>query len=217
MNKPDGLVPVKINTVYIQSKTVMGKLIRQDRIVTERNLTVCEDLPSDWMQYIKDAINNYIEADTYKRNDVPISKGIVYTADIPGVPVAMKEGKQIKRDDDGNFILSASKEYARRIRQVSKLKDKLLYGYSNKPIDYPVHVKCVFYVHKSNKALVVSEQVTAVLDLLQRIGVLKRTTSEIVARTDGSGVQYVLNEPHTVVTIRKMVDVDADAYKEVQT
>jgi len=92
-----------------------------------------------------------------------------------------------------------------------------LYGYSNKPIDYPVYVKCTFYVHRSNKALVVSEQVTAVLDLLQRIGILKKTTSEIVARTDGSGVQCILNEPHTVVTIRKMVGVDAERQQGIQT
>ena len=206
MNKPDGLIPVKLSTKYVQSPSVMGKLIRLDMIVTDKNQTVCADLPPSWMQYIKDAINGYHEASTYKRNDIPISSGIVYSARIPGVPVAMADGKQIKQDEDGNFTLSASKEYARRIRQVEKQKAKLLYGFQAKPIDYTVHVKCVFCINRKNKRLVVSEQVTATLDLLKRIGILSGTTSDIVARTDGAEVKYVLGEPNTVVTIRKMIE-----------
>lgn len=204
MERPEGLIPVKITSRYVQSTTVMGRLIRQDLIVTDKNQTVCSDLPPSWMEYIKNAINGFASAQEYKRNDIPISTGILYSAKIPGVPVAMADGKQIKQDSDGNFTLSASKEYARRIKQVMKLKDALTYGFQNKPIDYPVHVKCVFCINKKNKRIVVSEQVTATLDLLKRLGILKSVTSEVVARTDGSEVQHVLNEPSTQITIRKM-------------
>jgi hypothetical protein len=204
MEKPEGLIPVKITSIYVQSPTIMGKLIRQDLIVTDKNQTVCADLPPSWMEYIKNAINGFASAQEYKRNDIPISTGILYSAKIPGMPVAMSDGKQIKKDNDGNFTLSASKEYARRIRQVMKMKMELTYGFSNKPIDYPVHVKCVFCINKKSKRIVVSEQVTATLDLLKRLGILRSDTSEVVARTDGSEVQYILNEPHTQVTIRKM-------------
>lgn len=69
-------------------------------------------------------------------------------------------------------------------------------------IDYPVNLKCVFYLDKRRKGDLAG-YLQAVQDLLVEAGILSDDNRNIVASVDGSEVLYDKANPRTEVTITK--------------
>ena len=72
-----------------------------------------------------------------------------------------------------------------------------------KPIDYPVNIKMVFYRDSIRKIDLVNLE-EAVCDILVKFGVLADDNRNIVAGMDESRVFYDKNHPRTEVTITPM-------------
>lgn len=72
-----------------------------------------------------------------------------------------------------------------------------------KPIDFPVAVKAVFYM-PTRRRVDLTNLLGALDDILVRAGVLKDDNSQILARHDGSYVAYDKNRPRTEVTITRV-------------
>lgn len=70
------------------------------------------------------------------------------------------------------------------------------------PIDYPVNVKCVYFMKDRRRVDLVNLQ-EATLDILVRHGVLKDDHSGIVASMDGSRVEVDRGYPRTVIVITR--------------
>lgn len=69
-------------------------------------------------------------------------------------------------------------------------------------IDYPVNLKCVFYLDKRRKGDLVG-YLQAVQDVLVEAGILADDNRNIVASVDGSAVLYDKANPRTEVTITR--------------
>lgn len=76
-----------------------------------------------------------------------------------------------------------------------------VYGTSG-TIDYPVNLKCVFYLDKRRKGDLAG-YLQAIQDLLVSAGILADDNRNIVASVDGSAVLYDKVNPRTEVTITK--------------
>lgn len=69
-------------------------------------------------------------------------------------------------------------------------------------IDFPVNLKCVFYLDKRRKGDLAG-YLQAVQDLLVEVGILADDNRNIVASVDGSAVLYDKENPRTEVTVTK--------------
>lgn len=73
-----------------------------------------------------------------------------------------------------------------------------------KPIDYPVNVRCMFYMATKRRVDGLNLQAT-VDDILVDAGILKDDNSRIVVGHDGSRVLYDKENPRTEIYITKEV------------
>lgn len=205
MKQPKGLVPLRIFSKLVAVPNTIGILRKENILATLDNVKICEDIPEDWMNYICEAVNNYAEIETYKTKAEEISKGLICTLNVAGQPIPIEYGKQIVQDAQGNFSMSSTREYAKRIREVRRSSKTFAHLIPRKPVDYQVHVKCTFFMNKTNAKPCLPELIIATLDQLVRLKVIKNISNEVVASTDGSKITYVLNAPYTVIEIRKMI------------
>lgn len=200
-NKISDLVPLEIKTEYKAVPGYIGKLEKVTVLATHKGEIICKNLPFEWLQYIKAAVNDYADKDIKQER---IHSDLICKVRIPGIATPKLEGKTIARDKDGNYILSASKEYSRRIREVTRHKHKIRYGLPKLPITGNLHIKCIIYTNNKQKNPCLPELVTATIDLLKRLGIIRSVNIDTVASTDGSAVKYILDEPYTLVEIRKL-------------
>lgn len=72
-----------------------------------------------------------------------------------------------------------------------------------KPIDYPVNIKCLFYM-PTRRRCDLPNMINAIDDVMVRAGLLEDDNYNIVAGHDGSRVLYDKENPRTEVTITRM-------------
>ena len=72
-----------------------------------------------------------------------------------------------------------------------------------KPIDYPINVKCLFYM-KTRRKVDGLNLLSAIDDLLVSAGILADDNSRIVVAHDGSRVLYDKDNPRTEIIITKI-------------
>lgn len=78
-----------------------------------------------------------------------------------------------------------------------------LYPKPPRPIDYPVNVKCIFFMQTRRKVDSLN-LLASIDDLLVSAGILEDDNSRIVAAHDGSRVYYDKDNPRTVIRITRM-------------
>lgn len=121
---------------------------------------------------------------------------------IPLQPVTKKNHQQIVRNKKTGkpMIIQANRhnEYAESCKWFLKPLPK-------KPIDYPVNVKCLYYVSRRNRVDKTNLE-SAILDILVAAGVLADDNRNIVYSTDGSRVLYDKKNPRTEIYITKAGD-----------
>ena len=118
---------------------------------------------------------------------------------IPINPITKKNSQQIVYNKAVNrsFIIPSKqfREY--------ELNCGLYLMYAKKGIDYPVNVKCVYYMKTKRKVDLVNLQ-EATLDVLVKYGVIKDDNSNIVVSMDGSRVDYDAKNPRTEIWIEDL-------------
>lgn len=121
---------------------------------------------------------------------------------IPLRPVTKKNHQEIRKNfKTGKRFISQSdiyKEYEQDCKWFLKPLPK-------KPIDYPVNVKCLYYVGRRNRVDKTNLE-SAILDILVAAGVLADDNRNIVYSTDGSRVLYDKKNPRTEIYITKAGD-----------
>jgi Holliday junction resolvase RusA-like endonuclease len=115
---------------------------------------------------------------------------------IPLKPISKKNSQQIlvNRATGKPFIMP-SKQYKQYEKDALYFIPK---GWE--AIDYPVNVKCMFYM-PTRRAVDLTNLLEAIDDILVKAGLLKDDHSGIVAGHDGSRVMYDKENPRTEVVI----------------
>lgn len=76
----------------------------------------------------------------------------------------------------------------------------------DKPIDYRVNVKAVYYM-KTKRKVDLPNLHSALHDILTHYGIVEDDNSDIIAKTDGSEVLYDKDNPRTEITITRLDEV----------
>lgn len=118
---------------------------------------------------------------------------------IPIVPVTKKNSSQIVMAGRRPMIIP-SKKYREYEKQA---------GIFLKPlqIDYPVNVKCTFYMQTKRK-VDLTNLLSAAMDVLVKYDVLLDDNRDIAATNDGSMVLYDKNAPRTEIEITRLEDYE---------
>lgn len=98
----------------------------------------------------------------------------------------------------GRPIIIASQQYKKYEKDCEKYMPKL-----DKPIDYPVNVKCTYYM-KARRKVDLNNLLEASTDILTKYKVLKDDNRNIIASHDGSRVYYDKENPRTIIEITKL-------------
>ena len=115
---------------------------------------------------------------------------------IEGTPVTKKNSMKIIMVR-GKMRLSQSDRY----KAYAKLaRYQLLPHRPVKPIDYPVNVRCVYYMPTTRKVDLVN-LLEATLDILVDARILADDNAKIVVGHDGSRVEYRATEPRVEIEI----------------
>lgn len=115
--------------------------------------------------------------------------------EIPLNPVTKKNSQDIAYKNGKPFILP-SKAY----RQYEK---DAVWFLPQLGIDYPVNIKCLFYM-KTHRRVDLVNLLEAIDDILVRAGALRDDNCEIVAGHDGSRVYYDKERPRTEIYIEEI-------------
>ena len=73
---------------------------------------------------------------------------------------------------------------------------------ASEPIDYPVNVKCLYYM-KTRRKVDLTNLMEATHDILVRYGVLADDNANVIVSVDGSRVFYDKDNPRTEIYIAK--------------
>lgn len=115
-------------------------------------------------------------------------------------PISKKNHQQIFRPNGMNHpIVAPSKEY--RLYE----KNAMWFIPKGTTIDYPVNVKCLFYMPTRRKCDLVNMQ-QSILDIMVKAGLLADDNYSIVQSMDGSRVLYDKHAPRTEVYITRITE-----------
>lgn len=118
-----------------------------------------------------------------------------FIVDMP--PISKKNHQQIAISKTGRPFVVPSKQYKRYE------KDALWFIPKGETIDYPVNVKCLFYMPTRRKCDLVNMQ-EAMLDVMVKAGLLADDNYSIVQSMDGSRVLYSKEHPRTEIFITRV-------------
>lgn len=119
---------------------------------------------------------------------------------IQGNPITKKNHSQIVRGKNGRHMLIPSRQY--REYEADALR-QIVYG--GKPIDYPVNVRCTYYMATKRKCDL-TNLLEATDDILVKRGVLADDNYGVIEAHDGSRVMVDKNDPRVEIEIERMVN-----------
>ena len=117
-------------------------------------------------------------------------------------PVSKKNSQQIYQNKKtGKPFIVPSRQY----KEYEQKAAWFLTPKPPRPIDYPVNVKCLFYM-PTRRRVDGLNLMEAVDDILVKAGVLEDDNCNIVVAHDGSRVLYDKYNPRTEIIISKMAE-----------
>lgn len=126
------------------------------------------------------------------------------TIDLP--PITKKNSQQIVRAK-GHYMVLPSKQYRKYEKEASKILK-----WKDEPIDYPVEVKCLYYM-PTRRRVDLTNLLEATDDVLVKCGVLEDDNSKIIVSHDGSRVLYDKENPRTEIEITRVEDKEKSYVK----
>lgn len=200
----DGLIPVSFKRKYVAVPGYIGRLEQKDVLVAKNGTIMCSNASVPWMKYVQEAVNGYAELAQARSENISPSDKVLMSFVIPGLPIKITDGRTITKDENGMYMISAGKDYKLRIREVLRNRQAMVGNTRGLPLDMPLHIKCTFYLKNKQSVASLPDLLAATVDLLRRTGIIKGINSDVVCRTDGSEIRYAMDDPRTVVVIRKM-------------
>ncbi len=110
-------------------------------------------------------------------------------------PVTKKNSQQIIKIKN-RYMIIPSKQYKQYEKEVKQFMPDI------KTINYPVNVKCLYYM-KTKRRIDLNNLLEATTDVLVKYKILEDDNSNIVVSHDGSRVLYDKDNPRTEIIITK--------------
>ena len=110
-------------------------------------------------------------------------------------PVTKKNSQQIIKIKN-RYMIIPSKQYRQYEKEVKQFMPDI------ETINYPVNVKCLYYM-KTKRKVDLNNLLEATTDVLVKYKILEDDNSKIVVSHDGSRVLYDKNNPRTEIIITK--------------
>lgn len=128
-------------------------------------------------------------------SDISLRREIKFT--IPLAPISKKNNQQIF------FNRHTGKPFITPSKQYKEYEQKALWFIpKGRCIDYPVNVKCLFYM-PTKRLCDLTNMLEAVDDVMVKAGLLKDDNYKIIVSHDGSRVLYDKANPRTEVYIER--------------
>lgn len=125
---------------------------------------------------------------------------------IPGNPVTKKNHGRIvqKKMNNGTYIpiVLPSEPYVKYEKHCKEYMPQI-----QEAINYPVNLKCTFYMQTRRK-VDVSNLISAISDILTKYKIIQDDNRNIVASYDGSRVYYDKENPKVIVEISEIEDYE---------
>ena len=122
---------------------------------------------------------------------------MTYHYTIPTAPVSKKNSQRIVTNHKtGRPFIIQSQQY----EDYENYASYFLRPKPKKPIDYPVTVRCIYYM-PTRRRVDKSNLEAAAHDVLVKYGILADDNRDIIASTDGSRVYYDKENPRAEITI----------------
>ena len=116
---------------------------------------------------------------------------------IPENPISKKNSQRIATNHKtGKPFILQSKNYT----DFEAAASYYLQPKPKDPIDYPVTVRCIFYM-RTRRKVDKSNLEAAIHDILTKFGIIADDNRDIVASTDGSRVYYDKDNPRVEIEI----------------
>ena len=117
---------------------------------------------------------------------------------VPLPPITKKNHQQIRRNfRTGKPFVAQSEQY------IQYEKDAMWFIPKGECIDYPVNVKCLFYM-PTKRLCDLTGHLQSIDDIMVKAGLLKDDNYTIIECHDGSRVLYDKDNPRTEVEITRM-------------
>lgn len=116
--------------------------------------------------------------------------------EIPLQPITKKNSQRIVLVY-GRPIIMPSKKFVDYQKDCKKHIQQI-----DKPIDYPITIKCTYYM-KSRRKVDLTNLLEATDDILVHYNIIKDDNRNIIASHDGSRVYYDKENPRTIIEITK--------------
>lgn len=110
-------------------------------------------------------------------------------------PVTKKNSQQIIKIKN-RYMIIPSKQYKQYEKEVKQFMPDI------ETINYPVNVKCLYYM-KTKRKVDLNNLLEATTDVLVKYKILEDDNSKIVVSHDGSRVLYDKDNPRTEIIITK--------------
>jgi len=130
-----------------------------------------------------------------------------YSDMIPGPPVTKKNSQQIVRAGKGGRLFI---KQSARYEQYEATASYFLSPKPPDPIDYPVNVKCTYFM-PSRRRVDLSNLLAATHDVLTKFFILADDNRDVIASVDGSRVYYDKENPRVEITIKP---IDEEKYRK---
>lgn len=201
MKRPSQLEPLTVKTTHVLIPNTIGKFRVRYQLLNKTGTVLSADgIDQEWLQYIADCVNATPSTDP----NVSETKQIMRLV-IPGEHLVNRESKKIEKMPDGTLALAKSKAYAKKLRETIAKARQIIPDESLCPITYPVSVKCIFYMNmEKHRPFCLPEMTAQMLDILVKINVLDKATSDIVKDTNGSTVVNTSGDSMTVVYVYRI-------------
>lgn len=120
---------------------------------------------------------------------------------IIGNPITKKNHGRIVQKKFGNGksipIMLPSEAYTKYEKQCKEYMPKL-----NKPIDYPINLKCTYYMETKRKCDI-TNLLQATFDILVKYKIIEDDNYTIISSVDGTRVYYDKENPRCEIEIEK--------------
>jgi hypothetical protein len=194
------MLPVRAKVEYYWNKeTKKNERVCYVECANEEPLTV--SVPFDWAQYIATTLNRRITSKLYGHSKV--SDPVAFIK-IPGLPMQKADSQIVVEGKDGSLVIQEHPDYTKSIENAALLGEELfLERWAQLPIDFPIMVTCIYNI-KGREQYNMAQCNEWVLDLLDRLRIIRSKLHRTVASMDGSCFRIVKDDVCTMVVIRRI-------------
>lgn len=188
------LLPVRTKIEYKPRED--GSLERVCYVACNNGEILTGGLPFDWAEFITRRLNSSYYAQTNNKS----YNNVIAVLRIEGNPLEKTDAK-MGTNKNGKIILQDNPIYTESIRQLGLLGEHIFTErWAQLPITSPVSIACEYHL-RGKKRYNIALCNAWVLDILNKLNIIKATDQYVVESMDGSRFFRSKGDPYVIVKI----------------